>query len=256
MKLELKSSGGAVVAILAIAAAAIAFWMLAIGPKRDEVAKLDKQVKAVENSLAQHQLEIAEGEEARREFPSQYQKLVVLGKAVPGDDDTASLLVQITRIAEKNDIAFKTIKLNGEGQSEESATATPAAEASVEPISATEASASLLPLGAKIGPAGLAVMPYTLTFEGSFFDLADFIAELDALVATSNENVSVDGRLVTLDGFGLVADPAKGFPYLQGNFAVTTYVTPPGEGVTGGATPEAPEASLGTPASQTIGATE
>lgn len=255
MKLELKSSGGAVVAILAIAVAAIAFWTLAIGPKRDEVAKLDKQVKAVENSLAQHRLEIAEGEEARREFSSDYQKLVVLGKAVPGDDDTASLLVQISHIAEKHEIRFQTIKLNGSGDEGEGG-ATPAAEASTEPVSATEAAASVLPLGAKIGPAGLAVMPYTLTFKGSFFELADFIAEVDALVKTSNENVRVDGRLVTLDGFILEPDPDRAFPYLQGNFAVTTYVTPPGEGVTGGATPASPESSLGTPASQTIGATE
>lgn len=256
MKLELKSSGGAIVAILAIAAAAIAFWMLAISPKRDEVAQLGKQATALESSLAQHRLEIAEGEEARREFSSHYQKLVVLGKAVPGDDDTASLLVQISHIAAKYEIRFQTIKLNGGGEGEEGTAATPAAEASAEPVSATEAAASVLPLGARIGPAGLAVMPYTLTFKGSFFELADFIAEVDALVKTSNENVRVDGRLVTLDGFILEPDPDKNFPYLQGNFAVTTYVTPPGEGVTGGATPASPESSLGTPASQTIGGTE
>ena len=98
----------------------------------------------------------------------------------------------------------------------------------------------LLPLGATIGPAGLAVMPYTVTFDGNFFQIADFINGIDSLVATSDEEVRVDGRLVTIDGFALEADPEIGFPALQAGFALTTYLTPPGEGVTGGATPESP----------------
>ena len=37
----------------------------------------------VEASLAQHQAEVAAAEEARKQFPVDYQQLVVLGKAVP-----------------------------------------------------------------------------------------------------------------------------------------------------------------------------
>ena len=73
-------------------------------------------------------------------------------------------------------------------------------------------------------------MPYTLTFDGSFFQIADFIEGLDSLVETTNDNVAVDGRLITIDGFSLAADPAGGFPALQATFSVTTYLTPPDPG--------------------------
>ncbi len=248
MKVELKSRG-LVFGILGIVVMAIVFWVVLLSPKREEAQKLDAEVTALERSLAQHEAEVRQGEEARERFPVDYQRLVVLGKAVPGDDDTASLLVQVSRIAERTDIEFRDIKLNSGGGS-----AVPAAVPSpgAEPASATEVAASLLPLGATIGPAGLAVMPYTLTFTGSFFKIADFIAEIDKLVKTSNADVAVDGRLVTLDAFVLKPDSARGFPFLEGTFGVTTYITPPGEGVTGGAEPASPPEADGTPASQIV----
>jgi Tfp pilus assembly protein PilO len=237
--------------MLAIAGIAIAFWVIALSPKREEASKLDAQVGQLEASIALHRAEVAEGEAAREDFSGDYQELVVLGKAVPGDDDTASLLVQISHIAEKTGVEFRDLKLDTTSGSAE-APAAPVSAGS-EPVSATEAAASLMPLGATVGPAGLAVMPYTLTFNGDFFKIADFIKEIDSLVKTSNEDVAVDGRLLTLDAFALAADPDKGFPALEVTFAVTTYLTPPSEGETAGATPSAPGTALATPASATIG---
>jgi Tfp pilus assembly protein PilO len=251
MKLDMKSTNGLIVAMLAIVGIAIAFWMIALSPKREEASKLDAQVGQLEASIALHRAEVAEGEAAREDFSSDYQELVVLGKAVPGDDDTASLLVQISHIADKTGVEFRDLELNpGSGSAE--APAAPVSAGS-EPVSATEAAASVLPLGATIGPAGLAAMPYTLTFNGNFFKIADFIKEIDSLVKTSDEDVTVDGRLLTLDAFSLAADADKGFPALEVTFAVTTYLTPPSEGETAGATPSAPGTALATPASATIG---
>jgi Tfp pilus assembly protein PilO len=249
MKMELKSRG-LVFAILGILVVAILFWIASLSPKREEAKKLGAQVTALEASLSLHEAEILQGEEARAQFPTDYQRLVVLGKAVPGDDDTASLLVQISHIAERTGIEFRNIQLNSSDAPGEAEGPTPSAEG--EPASATEVAASLLPLGATIGPAGLAVMPYTLTFNGSFFKIADFIAEIDKLVKTSNADVAVDGRLVTLDAFVLRPDPDFGFPFLEGTFGVTTFVTPPGQGITAGASPESPGGALATPASQTV----
>jgi hypothetical protein len=114
-------------------------------------------------------------------------------------------------------------------------------------VAPTEAAASVLPLGANIGPAGLAVMPYNLTFTGNFFHVADFIEGIDSLVHTGGSNVSVDGRLVTLDGFALNADSKLDFPHLRATFVVTTYLTPPSQGVTAGATPAEPAPSTAPP---------
>ncbi len=240
-----------IIAAAAIVVLAFIFWKALLGPKREEAAKLGEQIEQVESSLAQHEAEAAEGEEARDGFPTDYQKLVVLGKAVPGDDDTASLLVQVSHIAKKSGVEFKNLGLVGDGaDGEEPAVAS---TGGAEPASATEAAASLMPLGASIGSAGLGVMPYSLTFKGSFFEIADLIKGLDSLVKTRAEEVAVDGRLLTIDGFALSADSEKGFPALEATFAVTTYLTPPEQGATGGASPESPLGASSTPAATTLG---
>lgn len=253
----LKKSGSmTIVAMLAVVALAIAFWVLLLSPKREEAAKLGEQIAQVEASLAQHESEVATAEEARKQFPVDYQKLVVLGKAVPAGDETASLLVQVSGISKRTGVQFKDIALSVEGGSGEApAAAAPAAGAA--PVSPTEASASLLPLGATLGPAGLAVMPYTLSFEGTFFQIADFIESLDAMVKTSNEEVTVDGRLITVDSFTLSGgeEEAGAGPTstLTASFNVTTYLTPPEQGVTAGATPATPAEPSATPAAATTG---
>ncbi|HKB51813.1 MAG TPA: hypothetical protein VKC63_10315 [Solirubrobacterales bacterium] len=251
--MKLSSSNLAVVAVLAVAIVVGGFWVLALGPKREEASKLDAKAEQVRGSLAQHRAEITAAEEAREDFPAEYQHLVVLGKAVPGDDDTASLLVQVNHIADHAGVRFSDLALSSEGAGETSEAAPPPAEAAGAPISATEVAASTMPLGATIGPAGLGVMPYTLTFGGNFFQVADFIKGLDSLVKTQNEKVTVDGRLLTVNGFSLQAAPKAEFPALEATFSVTTYLTPPGEGLTGGASPESPETVEAAPASTTIG---
>jgi Tfp pilus assembly protein PilO len=258
MKLRTNRTNAIVAGVLAVVALAVAFWLLALGPKRDEAAKLGDQADELKTSLAGHRSEVAAALAARRQFPRDYQKLVVLGKAVPRDSETASLLVQVNRIAKRARVRFDTMELEagsgGEASGEETASTSSSGEGEGGQVSATEAAASLLPLGATVGPAGLAVMPYTLTFEGSFFRIADFIKGLDGLVATNKEKVSVDGRLLTIDGFTLEGNQNTGFPSLEATFSVTTYLTPPSEGQTGGAGPQGPGTSEATPAATTIGA--
>jgi Tfp pilus assembly protein PilO len=250
----MSASNRVIVAMVAVAVLAVAFWMLLLSPKRSEVSKLDHEVAQQRESLSLHQEEVQRGLEAERVFPQEYQQLVVLGKAAPADDDTASLLVQLNRIAGHAHVRFQTFQLAGSGDDTASEEPGGAAAEGEEPASPTEVAAATLPLGASIGPAGLAVMPYKLTFEGSFFRLADFIEGLDSLVGTKNSKVEVTGRLITVNGFSLKPDTNKGFPHLKAEFSVTTFLVPPTQGVTGGATPTSPEPST-TQVSTTTGGT-
>jgi Tfp pilus assembly protein PilO len=252
MRLEMNTTNKTVLAALVVAALAVAFWVLEIGPKRDEAGKLDAKAERLRGSLARHRAEIAAAEQSRKRFPVEYQRLVVLGKAVPGDDETPSLLVQLNQIANGAGGTFQNIKLSAAGGEGESTAASPPGGEG-KPASPTEVAAALLPLGATVGPAGLAVMPYEVTFNGNFFQIADFVGGLDSLVKTNDNAVKVDGRLVTIDGFSLTSDPEKGFPDLQASFALTTYLTPPGQGAAAGASPEGPGGATATPAATITG---
>jgi Tfp pilus assembly protein PilO len=135
--------------------------------------------------------------------------------------------------------------------------ATPTA-ATTGSAAATEEAAASLPLGATVGPAGLPIMPYDLSYQGTFFDVADFMSGVDSLVhlREGSGQVSADGRLVTLDGFSLTPIPTLGGEQkLDATFAVTTYVVPADQGLTAGASPTGPSASAlqsqATPASTT-----
>lgn len=250
---KLSSSNLTVVGVLVIVVLGVAFYAMALSPKREEASKLETQVEQVKGSLAQHEAEIAAAEEARADFPTEYQHLVVLGKAVPGGDETASLLIQVNHIADHAGVRFSELALSSEGAGETTESVAPPAEASGAPASPTEVEASTMPLGATIGPAGLGVMPYTLSFTGNFLHVADFIKGLDSLVKTQGEKVAVDGRLLTVNGFALKAAPKTEFPILEATFSVTAYLTPPGEGLTGGVSPESPGTTEATPASTTTG---
>lgn len=249
----MKSANRLIIATLAISALAIAFWVLALGPKRQEASDLSSQVDQANAALAESRFQLAEAATARREFPADYRQLVVLGKAVPESDDTSSLLVELDHVAKHSEVTFSGIQLSANASGEAAAAPAPIAptapaaptegSSGAVPAAATvpptEAAASVLPLGATIGPAGLGVMPYNLDFSGDFFQVADFIKGINALVKTGGD-VAVDGRLMTLDGFALVPSSETNSSTLEASFVVTTYLVPPTQGVTAGATATAP----------------
>ncbi len=268
------SANRMIIVMLVVVALAAAFWVLLLGPKRQQADDLSGEVDQAKASLAASQSQAAEATAARRGFPSDYQQLVVLGKAVPQSDDTSSLLVELNSIAGRSEVRFDGITTSDASSASTASNLAPApapttpapttppsgetagGSSTAVPASATvaptETAAALLPIGATIGTAGLGVMPYDLSFSGDFFHVADFISGIDAMVHTKGAHVAVDGRLLTLDGFALNGDAELGFPHLDASFAVTTYVTPADQGLTAGASPSGPAApGTATPASTT-----
>jgi len=261
-----------------------------LAPKRQEASALKEDVDQLHSQLAEEQQAVAAGQQAKRSFPGDYRKLVVLGKAIPVDGDQASLLVQIQRLADQSGVSFQSINLSGTTGSAASASSTPPPTSSpsdgsstpaastssdasttssdaststssttptAEPTAtASEASAATLPIGASIGPAGLPVMPYDLTFTGDYFQIADFMKRVNGLVHLRHGAIEVTGRLVTVDAFTLapVQSESQGLtpvPTLSAELSVTTYLTPAEQGLTAGATPTGPAPSTATPASTT-----
>src|SRR5207342_2531759 len=91
------------------------------------------------------------------------------------------------------------------------------------------------------------VMPYELEFQGGFFDIADFFGRIDGMVESNGQKTTVDGRLLTIDGFNFSPAP-DGLPNLTANVTATSYLTPVDQGITAGATPTGPAPETATPA--------
>jgi Tfp pilus assembly protein PilO len=282
-----------IVVSLAAVAAIIGFWLVVLSPKRDEASTLKDDVNQLRSQVDEAQQSLAAGEQARRSFPVDYRKLVVLGKAVPADGDQASLLVQLQQLANRSGVTFQSIALAGSTSSasappttapapsdsttttsstsststdssstDSTSTTTPSTSTTTSTTAtATEASAATLPIGASIGPAGLPVMPYDLTFTGGFFQIADFMKGLNEMVGLRHGTVDVRGRLITVDAFNLapVQTETQGLspvPTLTVDLAATTYLTPADQGILAGASPSGPSPSTSTPVSTTAPTTD
>jgi Tfp pilus assembly protein PilO len=269
----MKATDRTVIAGLAIAGLLAAFWFVVLSPKREEAAKLQDDVTKLETSVSQQEQLAAAAELAQDDFDSNYRRLVVLGKAAPEEEDTSSLFVQLEEISKRSHVDLRAIALS-EDASASAATAPAAAQTTADgaqpaegdagaaaPVAtdpaapATEAVAAALPIGATVGPAGLPVMPYKLSLNGTFFELADFLTGLDALVQSHDGAPAVQGRLMTIDGFTLGPDESEPLPALSASLVVTTYVTPADQGLTAGATPGGPPAEVPTAATPTPAST-
>lgn len=271
-----------VVTGIALLVLVAAFWFVVLSPKRDEAKKLGDTAQALEASATAQEQLAATAKAAEGEYDENYHRLVVLGKAVPEDADTSSLLVALQGLSDRAKVSFDSMTLvedgaaaappvaapppmtapsepSGEAPAEGAPPAAPAGAAEASPaaatapaaVAATESSAATLPIGAGVGAANLPVMPYDIAFTGGFFDIADFLEGLDGLVRPSEISTGVRGRLLTIDGFSLVPidgtgpsfESADPNPALSVRLAVTSYVTPVEQGLVAGATPGAPAAT-------------
>jgi hypothetical protein len=255
----MKASDRSILIGLVILGLLAAFWFLLLAPKREKAAELETQVSDLQAQVETQEQLAAAAEQAQAEYDRNYERLIVLGKAAPADGDTPSLLAQLTAQAEASKTIFGSLTTEGAESAEVPAPAqtttdqnqaaaatggtTPAPATT--PAAPTEASAASLPLGATVGPAGLGVLPYALQFSGDFFQIADLLERIDGQVTDSKRGADVKGRLITVNGFTLAPLDEEGTgDELAADLSITTYVLPDSQGLTAGATPSAPPATV------------
>jgi hypothetical protein len=211
--------------VVAALAAVAAFWFLALKPKRAEIGALDGQIATQTQRLQTAQTTVAAGLAAKSAYPRDYATVTELGKALPADDDLPSLLYQLDAASHGTHIEFDSIQRATGG----STSAAPASSGSTTSGSASgtgaATSAAALPPGATVGAAGLATLPFTFTFTGSFFDLQRLLAGVHGFVRPTDSGVAVRGRLLTVNGVSLVPG-AKGLAHIEAKIAATAYLAP------------------------------
>jgi Tfp pilus assembly protein PilO len=164
--------------------AAIAF-MVVIRPKRAEAGRLDEQI-------AEMQMKVSAAQLASR--PQQQASAIKVAdvfevtKAMPDTDDMPGIILDLNSVAEATGIKF----------------------VSIQPSAATPKT-------------GYTAIGITLTFEGNYFDLTDFLFRLRNLVTVRDGRLSSSGRLFTLDTLSM-KESETGFPNISANLTVSAYV--------------------------------
>jgi Type II secretion system (T2SS), protein M len=230
-------------AVLVAAAAAGAYWFMVLSPQRAKATQLQSDIAAKQASVAQVQQQIAGYEKARTEYKANYARFARVGKAVPGDDDIRSLLVQLDSASSKSKVGFDTVDVGG-GSSGSASAPTPKGA----PTTLAKAP-GLVP----IGSSGVSALPFTLSFDGSFFNLTSFFNRLEHFVSVRNEKVKATGRLLRIETLSLTPG-AKGWPQMKAAVGAASYVIDPvGVSGSGSAATPASTAAATTPASTSGG---
>jgi Tfp pilus assembly protein PilO len=229
------------ISVATIGLAVAAFYFLVLGPKRDEVAKLDGDIAAKQTEIATAQQTLASYEQARKTYKTNYTTLARLGKAVPADDDVRSLLVQLAASAKGTGVDFQKIELgSGLGGAGSSSSDAKSTAASGELASA--------PGSIEVAGGALSAMPFNFTFTGGYFDLNTFFAKLEHYVTLQNAKLNATGRLLRLETVAITPS-TSGFPDMQAAIGAATYIVPPVEGVPGAPEPSTAQNASTTPSS-------
>lgn len=242
--------------VLAIAGVLIGYWFLILTPKREESAKLDRQLATIEQKVAKEHAQLASYHAAQGSYAADYSTVVRLGEAIPKDEGIASLLVQLDSLA-SGGASFTQVGIDQypqgllapslAGTQTSQATGQPPQAASAKTGSKTDSSAQ---------PQQLPFQPVELRlqFQGNFFRMHTLFKQIERLVRVSSTKVAVRGRLVFIEGFN-VKEGRAGFPHVSINVGALVFSLPEGQSITAGATVQAPAQAGAQPAAGSGGGT-
>ena len=253
-----------------------AYWFLILSPKKEESAAIQEQLSQAQTEQQSAESAAAAVSGAKSNFAADYTTVIRLGKAVPSTVDMPSLMVQLDRAARGTDISFDKIVTgprqaaptpaaasgsgssgsgsaqSGPGQAKQAAQGAANQASNTGTLNGAQPAAGGTSSSGTTGAAapGLESIGLDFTFNGTFFNLADFFHRMKRFVKVVNDDIVVRGRLMTIDNFKWTAEPEK-WPFLKAEVHATVYLAPKAEGVSAGATPQGPSSSApaSTPAS-------
>lgn len=172
----------AVVAV-ALAIAAIFAFLLAIKPVRDERARLERQIAAAERALASDPAATL----ATPRPTGDSAEVFRLAKAMPERHEISEIILELNSVATAAGIRFLAIQPQEE-----------------------------------VSTGSYRRLPITLTFEGRYYDLTDFLFRLRNLVAVRDGKLTATGRLYTLDALDLHQGNRR-FPTIEAVLTVSAF---------------------------------
>ena len=160
-------------------------YMVVIRPKRAEAGRLDEQIAEMQMKVTAAQLASRPQQQATA---IKVADVFEVSKAMPDTDDMPGIILDLNSVAEATGIKF----------------------VSIQPSAATPKT-------------GYSAIGITLSFEGNYFDLTDFLFRLRNLVTVRDGRLSSSGRLFTLDTLSM-KEGKDGFPSINAGLTVSAYV--------------------------------
>lgn len=178
---------GALIGIMvgAVLVFGLAGWFLLVHPQGAKLTDLKTQATEVQAKIDAYHQQVAAARAAPKiEVADVYR----LAKAMPDRTDMPDLLLELSQLARDTGIRFDSI--------------------SPQPIS---------PLG------GYVVLPISVTFQGNFYNLADFLYRLRSLVSVHAGRLDATGRLFSVDTLTFNESTLK-FPQIQATLVIDAFV--------------------------------
>jgi type IV pilus assembly protein PilO len=188
-------------------------WFLLVRPQGAKLDDLKQQTADAQARIDAYNQQVA----AARAAPEiKVADVYRLAKAMPDRTDMPDLVLELSQLARDTGIRFDSI--------------TP------QPV---------------VAVASYQVLPISVTFNGNFYSLADFLYRLRSLVSVNGGRLDANGRLFAVDTFNFNESPLK-FPQIQATLVIDAFVYSAGAP----APPVAPPTTPSTSATTTTTTTE
>jgi type IV pilus assembly protein PilO len=186
----------------------LAVWFLLVHPQSGKVSNLKRQSQDVQEKIDAYHQQVAAARSAPKiEVADVYR----LAKAMPMKTDMPDLVLELSELARDTGISFDSI--------------------SPQPVAAV---------------GSYSVLPISVTFNGNFYNLADFLYRLRSLVTVHAGRLDATGRLFSVDTLAF-NESEKKFPQIQATLVVDAFVYSSAPAAAPAATPP----STGTTSSET-----
>ena len=163
----------------------LAAWFLLVHPQSGKVSSLKREAQDVQGKIdAYHQQVTAARSAPKIEVADVYR----LAKAMPTKTDMPDLVLELSQLARDTGITFDSISPQ-----------------------------QLAPVGS------YAALPISVTFNGNFYNLADFLYRLRSLVTVHAGRLDATGRLFSVDTLAF-NESEKKFPQIQATLVIDAFV--------------------------------
>lgn len=135
---------------VAVVVIAVLVWFFLLSPIRGDIQETETAIEDERMRLSQAQIQLAQAEATREEGMANQARLLELAKMMPESEEVPSLLLQLQDLADQSGIAFIAIS----------------------------------PEDPRVNAAGDGrILPLQLEFQGTFFNVSDFIYRAEQMVA-------------------------------------------------------------------------